>query len=750
MRHFLLLPLLLLQAMAALAQQVDPYHSSTGGFGYPVSSSAEATVWWAEGTYKIMQDMESPQGKASGVRIWSARNEWESFQVVIRPAHVLKGLEVSLSDFKSKKATLPSEAFSVRKVEYVKVKHPTDSYGKAGLWPDPLPTYFKPEDLAPGRNHPFWITVKVPKETPAGVYEGKVTLSSADGWKEEVPVKLEVWDFELPDTPTMRSGFGLGRLEASARYNNLTTEEQKRKHFDLYMKAMSDHRISPYNPFIFTPIRETVTGVAWQGGRFDPKDPRSGKYSLKVVDGSYTSTPEASLRERIPVTGGKACTLSWWSRSDKDGQGLTVGVECFDSEGRLLPFEGRFEAFTCGKEWTSLTFPLGVLPEEAAQVNVRLFPSKRMPSGNDLGTVWFDDMVLEEEGSQGNLLPAGGFEVDPDAIDISLDFSEFIPAARKYFGEYGFTGFRLGLRGLGSGTFYNRNAGVFAGFEQGTREYDRLMRRYLSQMQDALEAAGILGKEYIYWFDEPGENDYGFVRETNRMIKEYAPKLTTFLTEHLPGHDVSDVTDISCSIWNAIDHEKADRIASQGKEYWTYLCTGPKSPWITLFIDHDAINMRMWSWGSYVHHLSGLLVWETIYWNSPEASPAGVRQNPWEEAMSWSTGYGLIKGKRQPWGNGDGRLFYPQNRHVGEDGTPYLDEVVPSFRLELLRDGIEDFEYLKILERLAGENPRKASAAKRLLQIPESIYKDESHYNKDPQAILQYRKRLAEAILRLK
>jgi hypothetical protein len=118
--------------------------------------------------------------------------------------------------------------------------------------------------------------------------------------------------------------------------------------------------------------------------------------------------------------------------------------------------------------------------------------------------------------------------------------------------------------------------------------------------------------------------------------------------------------------------------------------------------------------------------------------------------MSWSTSYGLIQGKRQPWGNGDGRLFYPQNRHVGEDGKPYLDEVVPSFRLELLRDGIEDYEYLKILERLAGENPRKASSARRLLRIPESIYKDESHYNKDPQAILQYRKRLAEAILRLK
>ena len=238
---------------------------------------------------------------------------------------------------------------------------------------------------------------------------------------------------------------------------------------------------------------------------------------------------------------------------------------------------------------------------------VHLYPSKRMSSGNDKGTVWFDDLTLRCGEAPENLFAAGGFEVDPEKIDISLDFSDFIQAAKKYFGEYGFNGFRLGLKGLGSGTFYSRTPGVFAGFVQGTEEYGRLMRRYLGQMQDGLEASGVLGKEYIYWFDEPGENDYEFVRETNRMIKEYAPKLTTFLTEHLPGHDVSDVTDISCSIWNAVDHEKAERIRAHGNEYWTYLCTGPKSPWITLFIDHDAINMRMWSWGSYVHHLNGLL-----------------------------------------------------------------------------------------------------------------------------------------------
>ena len=748
MKKTVLLAILLSAVFPLWAQQVDPYHTSTGGFGYPLSSSSDATLWWAEGAYKIMQDMPAPKGKVRMVSMAAARNEWESIQIVVRPDRRLPSVKVSVTDLGSGKGTIPASALTVRKVEYVQVKHPTDSYGKEGLWPDPLPIYNEAEDLGPGRNHPFWITVKVPKDVASGIYKGKVTLSSPDGWREDVPLSLEVWDFTLPDSPTMRSGFGFS-IDRASLYDNLTTPEQVQKEFDIYMKAFSDHRMSPYNPFALSPINETVSGIPWSGGVYDPDRPHGGRYSFKMTDASYNSTPEAALHDNVKVEGGQPFNLSWWSRAASEEHVFVVGVKCYSADGELLPFENRYNSFTCGKDWKEFTYYLGTLPAGAAQVSVHLYPSNRVASGNDLGTVWFDDLVLRAGDSRKNLLPEGDFEVDPDKVDITLDFSDFLPAAKKYFGEYGFNSFRMRVKGLGSGTFYSRNPGEFAGFVQGTEEYGRLMRRYLQQLQDALEQAGILGKEYIYWFDEPGDKDYDFVRETNAMIKEFAPKLTTFLTEHIPGHDVSDVTDISCSIWHNIDHEKAKRIRNRGNEYWTYLCTGPKSPWITLFIDHDAINMRMWSWGSYVHHLNGLLIWETTYWNSPEASPEGTLQNPWEEAMSWVTGYGTIQGKQAPWGNGDGRLFYPDNRHVGKDKTPHLGEAVPSFRVELLRDGIEDYEYLTMLERLASEKPAKAAAARRLLQIPSSIYTDEQHYSKDPQSILQYRRRIAAAIQKL-
>lgn len=119
-----------------------------------------------------------------------------------------------------------------------------------------------------------------------------------------------------------------------------------------------------------------------------------------------------------------------------------------------------------------------------------------------------------------------------------------------------FTAYRLSLKGLGGGTFFSRSKGIFEGFEQGTEEYYKLMERYLGQIENNLEKYGLLGKEYIYWFDESADRDYPFVRETNELIKKYAPKITTFITEHVKDHDISDVTDISCTIWDKLNHDK--------------------------------------------------------------------------------------------------------------------------------------------------------------------------------------------------
>lgn len=119
--------------------------------------------------------------------------------------------------------------------------------------------------------------------------------------------------------------------------------------------------------------------------------------------------------------------------------------------------------------------------------------------------------------------------------------------------------------------------------------------------------------------------------------------------------------------------------------------------------------------------------------------------------MSWVTRYGWPYGKQTIWGNGDGRFFYPENRDPNKDKTTaYQGYPIPSIRLEFLRAGIEDYEYMCILEKLMKVASKKQASlvkeAKQLLQIPKSIYTDEKTYNKDPQVLLEHRQKIAELI----
>jgi hypothetical protein len=738
--------LFILFAMGSQAQettQVDPYHKSTNGFGYSISADAHCTVWWAEGAYKVMRDMPVPSQQSSGIQVWSAKNEYESFIVVINPKLRLENFRIKLDKLTDSKGnTIEKANITIRKVEYVKVTKPTDSYGFTGWWPDPLPLVNDPETLIPTENQPFWITIKVPENALAGDYSGKINLSSGT-WSLDLSVKLHVWNFSLPKSPAMRSGFGMS-MNDIAEYENLTDLADKQKVFDYYMESFRDYKISPYDPFLYTPVRENISGVAWQGGLFDSREKYSGNYSYKLVDNLLTKNTEGSTKDFIPIKNPFSLKLVFHSKSVKDKQQFIAGIECYNTEKELIVFENRFEIFTGETEWKAYSFVLDKFDPEVKYIKIKLFPSNRTKAGEDTGTVWFDELQLVNESGQ-NEFQEGDFETDLNKIDISLDFSDLNKAGKKYFDEFGFTGYSLSLKGLGGGTYYSRESGVFEGFEQGTSEYNKLMEKYLAQMQDNLEKNGWLGKEYVYWFDEPGESDYPFVKETNALIKKYAPKITTFLTEHVADQDISDVTDISCTIWHKLSHDKIKKMNEKGLEHWSYLCCWPKSPWISEFIDHDAVNMRMWLWASWQHQLKGILIWSTTYWNSDAASPAGYLQNPWEEAMSYVTGYGWPLGKQTIWGNGDGRLYYPNNRNPNTDTKSYIGRPVPSIRLEFIRDGIEDFEYFSLLEKAVAKNPSHplAKEAGKLLEIPKNIYTDEKTYSKNPQDMLEYRKKIA-------
>jgi hypothetical protein len=271
----------------------------------------------------------------------------------------------------------------------------------------------------------------------------------------------------------------------------------------------------------------------------------------------------------------------------------------------------------------------------------------------------------------------------------------------------------------------------------------------LLQLQRHLEEKGWLRKAYIYWYDEPEESDYPFVRERNELIKRLAPKLTRMLTEQ-PEEPLYGAVDLWCPVLSAYNAARCQARQKLGERVWWYVCCGPRAPWLGLFIDHPHTDMRAWLWATWKWQVQGCLIWHTTWWTTD--SLFGTQyQNPWEDPMSYTAdsrpeavGY---------WGNGDGRFLYPPNRRAWQDREhKYVEGPVDSYRWELLRDGIEDFEYLWLLreairQRMGTRTARQAAA---LLAVPaEIVGRDATEYAHQPTALLAHRRAVAEAIERL-
>jgi len=345
------------------------------------------------------------------------------------------------------------------------------------------------------------------------------------------------------------------------------------------------------------------------------------------------------------------------------------------------------------------------------------------------------------------------FEGEGAAKRVIVDFSQFDREAERYLDQFGFSAFSLPIQGLGGGTFYERYEGEFGGFKAGTPEYERLFADYLRQIESHLKEKGWLEKAYVYWFDEPEPRDYPFVVEVMKRIRRYGPGIRRLLTEQ-PEAELIGHVEIWCGLTPEWTREKVEERRKAGEEVWWYICTGPKAPYIGLFMEHPAVEMRLWPWQSWQYGVQGILIWQTNYWTSSAAYPDKL-QNPWEDPMSYVSGYGTPAGTKAFWGNGDGRFFYPPRQDPHKSSGPALDPPISSLRWENLRDGMEDYEYFWLLRERIRQLKGKVDAslmaqAEKLLEVPEAISKDLTTFTTDPRPLLEHRRKVAGMIERLK
>ncbi|MEJ5237304.1 MAG: DUF4091 domain-containing protein [Limisphaera sp.] len=347
------------------------------------------------------------------------------------------------------------------------------------------------------------------------------------------------------------------------------------------------------------------------------------------------------------------------------------------------------------------------------------------------------------------------FEGPPADRRPVLDFQAFDRAAQRWLDSGAFNSFLLPLEGMGGGTFHSRHPGRLDGHLEGTPEHERLFRDYVAQVERHLRERGWLDRAYTYWFDEPEPKDYEFVVQGMQRIRAAAPGLRRMLTEP-PEPELLGHVDIWCALTPEWTPARVAERRAAGEEVWWYLCTAPRAPYLGLFIDHPGTALRLWAWQSWQFGVQGILVWETTYWTSPTAFPDRL-QNPWDDPMSYLSGYGHPPETRIPWGNGDGRFLYPPRRDPNRPGPPVIQGPIPSLRWENVRDGIEDYDYFWLLqqeiqrvEQLGDARARAAArTARRLLEIPESISRDQTRFTTDPRLLLQHRDAVARAIERL-
>ncbi len=724
-------------------------------------STEQVGLWWASSGWKVGQERALPQARGDAILIRAAKNEAEAAQLIVRPAAAMKGLTVEAGVLAGPGgATIPAQNIDILEVRYVNVTRATDKSTTPGHWPDPLPPLTKALHLMRGMNQPFWIRVRVPRGVPAGVYQGTINLS-AEGYKATTPLKVEVYDFELPDRMTCTTAFGFSPGNVW-RYQGISDPRRRHEVLEMYWANYSAHHISPYDPAPLERIEVTWPDIKppkpkWQGGRPVTNEAHGGERSLLLFDDRKDANVEAVYEPLVPIPEG-GLRLRFWYRTAVPGQTFLVTLNHHDAEGKWISGGNNDIGLEGNGRWQEFDRVLRRFPAGAKSVQLHLRAANWTEKGEATGLVWFDDVSLTNAATGEELIEGGAFEppelppVEREKLQVKLDFTAWDKAMEQGIDYYHFNSFRLGIPGMGGGTFHARQDPELLGFGEDTPYYKALFTSYCSQLQEHLRQKGWLDEAFVYWFDEPDPKDYPFVSNGFAKLKAAAPDINRMLTEQVePG--LIGGPNIWCPISNQYQPQAAEERRQQGEKFWWYVCTGPKAPYCTLFIDHPGTELRVWLWQTWQRRIAGILVWETNYWTSGAAYPDRDHpQNPYEDPMGWTSGYSTPEGQKRPWGNGDGRFVYPPVEAAdGRPTQPIVAGPVDSIRWEMLRDGIEDYEYMVILKQLLAAKGDRLSATHKveytaLLDVPAEVTKDMTTFTKDPAPIEQHRDRVARAI----
>ena len=295
-----------------------------------LASDKSLTVWTRNAVEKTFKyDRVIPAGTDTAPAAEFAKNEYESFQLVLSPEKPLKNVKVAVSDFVSGKNRLPVKLHMVDYVSVVKtsglsVTKPGGVYGEAatmfeqtinngpGEYPDPLPLATVVKEAAPDRSYAFWVTVKSAASTPAGIYTAQAVITADGNYKKTIPLKVKVRNFALPE-------------KFSSHNTAIMSYPYSESHREQFHKIASEHHV-------------TLCALAKE-----PEITFDAKGNMKVDTGAFDKEAELAITKY----GANTIYFPGWSfyklPRDYDMRCTWCGIPVCRTPGKLTPeFKEKF------------------------------------------------------------------------------------------------------------------------------------------------------------------------------------------------------------------------------------------------------------------------------------------------------------------------------------------------------------------------------------------------------------------------
>lgn len=321
--------------------------------------------------------------------------------------------------------------------------------------------------------------------------------------------------------------------------------------------------------------------------------------------------------------------------------------------------------------------------------------------------------------------------VSPDVIegdgDISIDFKGFDKKMQHYLD--------LGLNSFA--VFWHKFPPSFKKISSEPLKDKKITdrtKRILQLTERHLKGKEWLNFSYTYLVDEPQKEYFPQVKETFNFLKSCSPGIKRLLTLG-PGasegslkpayRELTGYVDIWAVATQFYDEKFLRERQGEGDEVWWYVYCDTRHPYANFWaIDYPGIDHRIIFWQAWRYNITGFLYWAADYW----------KVNVWEDPASF------------PGANGDGSLIY-----WSKEGP------VNSIRWEIIRDGIEDYDYFCILRdassKLQSMDTDKRYVhlihrAKKILDVSD-LTPSLTNYTKKPQELLSRREEIANLIVEI-